>query len=134
MRQFAVRHQTDKPRAVRRPDRKALSARSWRSSPLGERRGACACGGGCPRCTGEGDIRPTLDGVPAIADFEEAGEMIAIDAPTAQSSAGSSPPSAGTCPTSISVAEILPIELRALNVSQGFHTGVGGVAKMRVGD
>src|SRR4030095_7318083 len=99
---------------------------------------------GCRGSPVEGDTRPTLDGVPAIADFEEAGEMIAIDAPTAPqsipatSSAGSSPPSgtrsAGTCPTSISVAEILPIELRALNVSQGFHTGVGGIAKMRVGD
>jgi hypothetical protein len=115
-------------------------------------RTACACGGSCPHCSGLSangtniDRGWQVDGVPAIASFEDAGDMIAIDAPdvspttsptvpaTPAMPASPATPAAATCPTRIKVASIIPIVLKENNVGEGFLTGVGGVAVMEVGD
>ena len=105
---------------------------------------SCACGGGCPRCGDNGarrDTIPRLDGVPAMASLEEAGGTIAIDAlpsSPALPSPGSAPPQGGAaaprCPTNIRVAEIVEPPLTSANVTQGFHSGWGGIARMVVSD
>jgi hypothetical protein len=112
---------------------KQLAARG----PTLQRHAACACGGGCPRCTAISDsdssaLKSTLDGAPAITDYKEA-NAVAIDAPPV-ASRSSTPAPPRTCPTDIRVAELIPLQLKANNVAEGFHTGVGGIAKMQVKD
>ena len=112
----------------------------------------CACGGSCPRCSGSAangtrvDRGWELDGIPAIASFEDAGDLITIDGPISPPAAApvaspspalpSAPgtPAAATCPTRIKVVSILPLVLKANNITEGVRTGVGGIAVMEVGD
>lgn len=54
--------------------------------------------------------------------------------PTPGRGSGSPPPAAPTRPTTISVAQVFQAPLAVANVTAGFHTGFGGVARMEVSD
>ena len=101
----------------------------------------------CPRCAetsasaGALDRASKLDGIPAIADYEEAGGMLAINArsrPENTSCHGRTAIArqAGCCNLSEkhhrrkNIADCASAE----NVAAGFRTGIGGVAVMEVSD
>src|SRR3569832_1707134 len=84
----------------RRPLSAAVRTLACKQAQLGHT--SCACGGSCPQCSGSSANGTTMDrgwqtdGIPAIACFDDAGDIIAIDAPdgapTTSPTVPSSPP------------------------------------------